>query len=83
MKHPYEKFIRMELLALLSVVFFIILTMIKGWVLLVFLSLFFIVISLICDGLALLHTHQKAPAAKQLARGLLVFVLTVYLLLRL
>lgn len=80
MKHPYEKFIRIELLALLSVVFLSIIAFIKAWVFLVVVSLFFIVFSLIAHALAEWHTHQRALAGKQLVRALFIFLLTIYLL---
>lgn len=83
MRHPYEKFIRMELLALVSVIFLGLIAFIKSWVFLVFISLFLLALSITFDALVQWHTYQKASAGKQLIRGLMIIFLTIYLLFKL
>lgn len=82
MKHPYEKFIRIELLSIVLALIIFIFALMKGYVLLAIISLLLIVVSLLSDGMIFFLTHEKAQAIKQFARAIMVLLLTIYILLK-
>lgn len=83
MKHPHEKFIRIELFSLVLTMILFIFAVIKGFTFFAFISLLLITISLLADAIILWGIHEKAPAIKQVVRAILILFLTIYILLKL
>lgn len=82
MKHPYEKFIQIELLTIALALLILIVSTIKGYLLPIVFSLLLIAVSLISDSMILLLSQQKANAVKQSARAIIIFILATYLLFK-
>lgn len=82
MRHPAEKFNQIELISLITAIFSGFLAIIQGYLLLLFLSLYFISLSIAANALVEWTTYQKLSAGKQLARAALLFILTTYLLFK-
>lgn len=80
MRHPYEKFIRIELFSIVLALTIFIFALIKGFILLIICSLLLISISLLADSLISWLTHQKAQAIKQCARAVIIFILAIYII---
>lgn len=79
MRHPYEKFIRIELISIISAALIGIIAFIKGYMILIFLCFLLIVLSLLAEAITLWFTYQKIQGGKQLIRALVILVLTIYL----
>lgn len=82
MKHPHEKFIRIELLSIALALIIFIFSVIKGYLLFAIFSLLLIAVSLLSESMILLATHQKAQALKQGARAAIILLLAIYVLLK-
>lgn len=82
MRRPYEKFIQMEIITLGGAAFFGFFALIKGYFLLAIVSVYFIVISIICDALIKWQFLHKLEASKQLLRAIILFLLAAILLIR-
>ena len=80
MRHPYEKFIHIEMMALLSVIIIGLIALIQGYLILIYLCLYLIALSLVCDALVHWYTNQTTHSVKQILRAILIFVITTYLL---
>jgi len=83
MKHPYEKFMNIELVSILLSILVGVVAFIQGYLFLIFLALYLVVISLSCDALIKWYTHYKNEAIMQFVRSGMLFLLTTYLLLSL
>ncbi|GIO26805.1 hypothetical protein [Ornithinibacillus bavariensis] len=81
MRHPYEKFIRGELVAIGLAVFFGLIALIQGVFLLIILGLFLVAASLICDGLIALYMQNQIHGVKQLLRSILLILFVTILLI--
>lgn len=82
MRHPYEKFIRIELISMISAVLIGMIAFIKGYFILIFICFFLIALSLIAEVIILWFTYQKIQAGKQLIRACIILILTLYLILK-
>lgn len=79
MRHPYEKFIRLELITIILVFILGIFAIIQSYILFIYLGLYLLVISLVFNALIEFHTYQTQEAMKHALRALLLFVFTTYL----
>lgn len=83
MRHPYEKIIRIELVSMASAVLIGIVAFIQGYLILIFLCFFLIILSLLAEAITLWFTYQKIQSGKQLIRAFIILMLTVYLIFKL
>lgn len=77
MRHPYEKYVRIELLTLLIALFFTVLLIIYKKAIILLFSLCFLSLSLLSEAIFLLFTNKKAEAMKQALRSLLLLLLLI------
>lgn len=77
---PFEKFIRLELLALALMCIIGIIALVKKSAFLILLGLVLLGFSLLFEGLKYYHTYHQMEAIKQIIKGIMVFLFTVYLL---
>ncbi|MDY0409532.1 hypothetical protein ACFFIS_01940 [Virgibacillus soli] len=82
MKHPYEKYIQIELITLVLACLLGIAALFRGSLWLLVLCLLLMTISLVCDGFIFLHSRRAPHAGKQFSRALLLLFLIAYLLIR-
>lgn len=82
MRHPYEKFIRIELISMISAILIGIVALIKGYLILIFICFCLITVSLLAETIILWSTLQKAQGGKQFIRAFLLLILTIYLMLK-
>ncbi len=80
MRHPYENFIRGELVAIGLALLVGIIALIQGIFLLVILGIYLVSISLVCDGLIAMNMRNQAYGVKQLLRSILLFLFATILL---
>lgn len=83
MRHPYEKFIRIELICLTFIILVGIFALIQGSALVILMCLFVLSLSLFCDALIAWYSHRTAQAAKQLIRGVMIIMFTTVLFFQL
>ncbi|WP_047983830.1 hypothetical protein [Ornithinibacillus californiensis] len=81
MRHPYEKFIRGELVAIGLALVFGLIALIQGVFLLIILCLYLVAASLIFDGLIAMNMRNQAHGAKQILRSVLLILLATFLLI--
>jgi type III secretory pathway component EscV len=80
MRHPYEKFVRIELVSIISAFVIGIIALIKGFPILIFICFFLVAISLCAEAIILWFTYQKVDGGKQLIRAMIIFLLTTFLI---
>lgn len=80
MRHPYEKFIRIELAAIALAILIGIIVLIKGYLILLFACFYLLVISLLSEAMIAWFTQNKVQSGKQIIRALIIFSLTTYLI---
>lgn len=80
MRHPYEKFARIELISLVIVILFGLIALIQGFLVLIFLCLYLISLSLVCDALLNLYLRNPHQAGKQIIRAAMLFIFATYLI---
>lgn len=83
MKHPYEKFILIELITLACAAVIGLIALIKGYLFLILFCLFLISISLVCDGMMEWNLYKSIQALKQVARAVLIVLFSIYFLFQL
>ncbi|MBM7601174.1 hypothetical protein JOC34_003595 [Virgibacillus halotolerans] len=83
MKHPYEKFIKMELIFILCAVLFGLVALIQGYLFLILMSLYIITISLFFDALIHWQLHRTLDAGKQILRAMMLIFLITFLVFHL
>ncbi|MBP2076268.1 hypothetical protein [Oceanobacillus polygoni] len=83
MRHPYRKFIQIELISLFLALLFGLAALVLGYFIILFLAFYFIVLSILCDAMILLQTRHSVEAGKQVMRGIILFLFTTYLLFQL
>ncbi|WP_430790103.1 hypothetical protein VBD025_05595 [Virgibacillus flavescens] len=83
MRHPYEKFIRLELISLILAIICGIIVLIKGYILLVILIILLIACGLCFEAMIELNTHNRNKAFKHFVEALLIIVFMFYILLHL
>jgi hypothetical protein len=81
MRHPYEKFIRGELVAIVLAVIFGLIALIQGVFFLIIIGLYLVAASLVCDGLIAIYMRNQVHGIKQLLRSVLLFLFATFLLL--
>ncbi|GAB3048151.1 hypothetical protein [Virgibacillus ainsalahensis] len=79
MRHPYEKFMRIELIAIACVVLFGVIALIQGFLIFILLCFYLLALSIFCDAMILLYLHNPPQAGKQFLRAVMVFIFTTYL----
>lgn len=80
MKQPFEKFIRLELLALSLMIVVGIIALVKKSTILVLFCLALLAFSLFFEGLKYYYTYYQMDAVKQIVKGLMLFLFAIYLL---
>lgn len=83
MRHPYERFIKIELISLILAIIIGLLAIIKANLMWLSLSLYLTAISLFCDGIVAQSTRLKVRRIKQLIRFVLLFFLATLLIFKL
>lgn len=82
MRHPYEKFIRIELFSLGLAVLFGVITLVRGYILLAFVSFYLISLSIAAEAMIAWLTHDKEQAIKLLVRSILIFIIATFLFIK-
>lgn len=82
MRHPYEKFIRIELMSMVCAALIGIIVLLKGYLLFIFMCFLLIALSLLTEAMILWFTYQKIQGGKQLFRALIILMLTIYLMFK-
>jgi uncharacterized membrane protein len=80
MRHPYEKYIRLELITIILVFVLGLFALIQSYILFIFLGLYLLVVSLILTALIEFHTYNTHEAIKHALRAILLFVFTTFLI---
>ncbi|GLO67712.1 hypothetical protein M3E13_02355 [Oceanobacillus kimchii] len=75
MRHPYQKFIQMEVIGLVLSFLSGITALITGWVILLFFAVYLLVLSIVCDAIILMQTRRQSEAMKQAIRAFVLFLL--------
>ncbi|ASN04014.1 hypothetical protein [Virgibacillus necropolis] len=83
MRHPYEKFVRLELISLILAIFAGIVVLVKGFILLAVVIIYLIGCGLCCEAMIELNTHNRNKAFKHFAQALLLFIFMTYILFHL
>ncbi|WP_164667535.1 hypothetical protein [Virgibacillus doumboii] len=83
MRHPYEKFIRLELLTLGLVVVTGLIAIFQGYLIIMFFSLYLLSISIFCEALIALNTPHSTEGVKQFAKAVMLLLITTVLLFQL
>lgn len=83
MRHPYENFIRGEIICIIIAIIIGLFSLISGYLILVCIGLLFLAISLLCNGLLHMQTYRSADALKQTIRAALLILLAIYLIVKL
>lgn len=83
MRHPYEKFIRLELIAVLLAILVGLFALFKGFILLVFITFYLIGCSIACAAIVEWYTHQTNQAGKHILQALLLIIFTTYMIFQL
>ncbi|WP_212927153.1 hypothetical protein [Oceanobacillus sp. J11TS1] len=74
MRHPLEKWIRIEIISIIAGVFLGIFAWITGWMLFLFFACYLFVLSIISNAFILLNTRRASDALKQMVRAALLFL---------
>lgn len=80
MKSPLEKFTLVEILSIGIAAVVGLFAMIQGYLILLFITFFFIAISLVCEAFIFLHKKDTAHAGKQLVRAVCIFIFITYMI---
>lgn len=80
MRHPYEKYIKIELFTLLIALLFTILTVIYKKLIILLFALCLLALSMLSEALFLFFTNKKVEASKQFIRSLLLLLLLITLI---
>lgn len=83
MRHPYEKFIRLELITLVLVVIIGLISVFQGILIIMLFSLYLLAISIFCEALIAMNTHNTAEGAKQFVKAAMLMLVTTILLFQL
>ncbi|MGM8364739.1 hypothetical protein ACLIBG_04555 [Virgibacillus sp. W0181] len=83
MNHPYEKLIRIVLISIFFSLIFGVVAIIKGYLLLIFLGLYLLMVSLLFEAIILYTTFRRAEASLQFLRAIMLFLFITYLFLNL
>jgi len=80
LKQSYEKFIRLELLALSLMLIIGIIALVKKSTFLILFCLFLLGFSLLFEGLKKYHTYEQMEAVKHMVKAIMVVMFAIYLL---
>lgn len=83
MRHPYEKFIKINLFSLFLAVIIGGLAFMNGYIMLILISLYFLFISMVFEAIILHVTFRKKDSILMLFRAVLLFIFTSYLFVQL
>lgn len=79
MNHPYEKYMRLEIILIITAFIIALFAILKGIILLLFISLYFIIFSFLCEALLEWTSNRMTASGKQLIRAIIMFFVTTYL----
>ncbi|HEY4601766.1 MAG TPA: hypothetical protein VIG73_10910 [Cerasibacillus sp.] len=82
MRHPFERLMLWEMVSLGLAFLFGFIALIRGSFSFMIMTLFLLIISLVCNGMLLLYTNRSPLALKQILRGVLVFIIIVILFIQ-
>ncbi|MFA1822447.1 hypothetical protein ACDX78_20170 [Virgibacillus oceani] len=80
MRHPYEKYIRLELITIILICLLGLFAIIQSYILFIFLGLYLLTVNLILTALIEFHTYRAHEAIKHVLRAIFLFVFTTYLI---
>lgn len=83
MRHPYEKFIRIEIICITFVLLVGVFALFKGAALIILMCFFVLALSLFCDALIEYYSHRTPQAAKQLIRAVMIILFSTVLFFQL
>ncbi|MBY7144775.1 hypothetical protein KFZ56_17280 [Virgibacillus sp. NKC19-3] len=83
MRHPYEKFIRIELICITFVILVGVFAIFQSAALVILMCFFVLALSLCCDALIEYYSHRTVQAAKQLIRAIMIILFTTILFFQL
>ncbi|MGM8211454.1 hypothetical protein ACLIBH_01540 [Virgibacillus sp. W0430] len=83
MNHPYEKLIRIVIISIVFALISGVIGVIKGYTILIFLSLYFLAISLLFEAVLLFTTFRQAEGGLQFLRAILLLLFTSFLFFQL
>ncbi|MFZ3578546.1 hypothetical protein [Virgibacillus sp. DJP39] len=79
MRHPYEKFIRLELVSLCLAVLTGIIVLIKGFIFLAIFVIYLIAFGLCFEAMVEYHTHNQNKAFKHFIQATLLIIFMSYI----
>ncbi|MBC5635588.1 MULTISPECIES: hypothetical protein [Ornithinibacillus] len=79
MRHPYNKFIQGELVAIGLAIVCGLIALIQGVFLLIVICLYLLAASLVFDGLIAMNMRNPNHGVKQMLRAAILFLLTTFL----
>lgn len=83
MRHPFEKFIKVEYGSLILALIIGLYAIIQSVFALLILSMYLIAISLFCDGIVALSTRQHVWAGKQVTRAFIICLVATLIFFKL
>lgn len=83
MRHPYEKYIRLELITLIIAVFAGIIVLIKGFLFLAIFLIYLVACALCCEAMIELNTHNRNNAFKHFLQAILILVFMSFIVFHL
>lgn len=83
MRHPYEKFIRLELVTLVLVVVIGFISVFQGYPIIMLFCLYLLSISIFCEALIHMNTFRTTEGIKQFVKAFMLMLLTTILLFQL
>ncbi|SFA97735.1 hypothetical protein SAMN04488072_104270 [Lentibacillus halodurans] len=79
MRSPYEKYIRIELLALALAVIIGLIAIVQGYVIIILLCVYLLAFSMFCEGFLHLNTNKPIDGIKQFVKAGMLMVLATIL----
>lgn len=83
MRHPFEKFIRLELLTLAAAAIIGLIAIFQGYLLIIFFCLLLLAISIMFEGLIAMNTFHTSEGLKQFTKAVILILLTFFLFFKL
>ena len=83
MRHPYEKFIRLELVIIAAAIIIGLTALLKGFILLVMFVMYLLAFSLISGAMAEWNINQATQAFKHFVQAILLFIFVTYMIFHL
>lgn len=80
MRQHYQNIMLIELGALGAALVIGLIALLKKSTLFIFLALYFLVVSLLCEAIILWYTYRQQEAIKHVIRAMMLFLLSTFLL---